>query len=168
MRVKGIAKGRTCTIAGCGAPVRCKDLCQLHYGHLKAQRRLKPCGCGCGELTSFTYKHGHHTRLFTPEEQARRGRMNNGDNLRDPPGATWYRKVHGRHEHRVVAEQMVGRALLSAEVVHHKNHDKRDNRPENLEVMSRAEHMEEHREDINAGRHNRQGLRSTAIPETNN
>lgn len=152
---KGIAKGKTCTIAGCGSPVRCKDLCELHYGHLKAQRRMKPCGCGCGELTAHTYKHGHHTRLFSSEEQTRRGRMNTGDKQRDPPGATWYRKMRGRHEHRVVAEQMTGRELTSAEIVHHKNHDRRDNRPENLEVMSRAEHINEHREDLNVGRNRR-------------
>lgn len=149
---KGVAKGRICTITGCGLPVRCKDLCQLHYGHLKAERRKKPCACGCGELTSHTYKHGHHTRLFSNEEQARRGRMNTGDKLRDPPGATSYRKTNQRHEHRVVAEQMLGRGLKPSEVVHHKNHDKRDNRPENLAVMTRAEHINEHREDLNAGR----------------
>lgn len=146
------AKGLTCTTAGCDQPVRCKGLCQLHYGHLKAQRRMKPCGCGCGELTSYTYKHGHHTRLFTSEEQTRRGRMNNGDSVRNPPGATWYRKVRGKHEHRIIGEQIAGRPLTSDDVVHHVNHDRRDNRPENLRVMTRAEHIEEHREDLVKGR----------------
>jgi hypothetical protein len=60
------------------------------------------------------------------------------------PGATWYRKVRGVHEHRVVAAEKLGRALTSKDVVHHKNHDKRDNRPENLEVMTHAEHMRLH------------------------
>lgn len=60
-----------------------------------------------------------------------------------------YRKIttpDGRKmlEHRWVMEQVLGRPLRSDEQVHHKNHDRLDNRPENLEVVTSAEHGKRH------------------------
>jgi endogenous inhibitor of DNA gyrase (YacG/DUF329 family) len=51
------------------------------------------------------------------------------------------------YEHRVVMERVLGRLLTSDEHVHHINHVKTDNRPENLEVVSKAEHLKHHRPD---------------------
>lgn len=48
-------------------------------------------------------------------------------------------------EHRLVASNKIGRPLEDGEVVHHKNEDPTDNRPENLEVLTIAEHMVRHR-----------------------
>lgn len=47
-------------------------------------------------------------------------------------------------EHRVVMENYLGRLLDNDEIVHHVNGKKKDNRPENLEVMSVSEHARYH------------------------
>ena len=47
-------------------------------------------------------------------------------------------------EHRVVVERARRITLCPWITVHHKNHDKGDNRPENLEVMTSAEHTRRH------------------------
>lgn len=44
----------------------------------------------------------------------------------------------------LVAEQMLGRPLEPLEVVHHRNHDKLDDRPENLQVLTHADHSRLH------------------------
>lgn len=53
---------------------------------------------------------------------------------------------------RAVVAAEIGRLLRSDEIVHHLNGDSTDDRPENLEVVTRAEHMEIHRAEIMAGR----------------
>lgn len=47
-------------------------------------------------------------------------------------------------EHRWIMEQHLGRPLESWEQVHHINHNRLDNRVENLEVVSSEEHSKRH------------------------
>lgn len=53
-------------------------------------------------------------------------------------------KCRYAYEHILVAEAALGRSLRSDEVVHHANHNKTDNRPENLMVTTAEEHMRDH------------------------
>ena len=48
------------------------------------------------------------------------------------------------HEHILVAEETLGRSLLPEECVHHLDHDKKNNSPDNLRVMTRSEHAKFH------------------------
>ena len=53
------------------------------------------------------------------------------------------RKNHYVLEHRLIAYERLGVRFENGEVIHHKNGNRLDNRPENLEVCTRAEHITE-------------------------
>jgi hypothetical protein len=57
--------------------------------------------------------------------------------IRLPDGTT-------KDEHRIVMERYLGRPLTSIEVIHHHNGNPRDNRLENLQILSREAHARYH------------------------
>lgn len=76
---------------------------------------------------------------MTPEvrEKLRNYRLGTGE------GKT-YTKYYGKHTHRLVAEQALGRELLPDEIVHHIDGNKRNNDLSNLAVMTQSEHAKIH------------------------
>lgn len=58
-----------------------------------------------------------------------------------------------RLEHRVVMEQHLGRSLRPGEIVHHRDQDKANNRPSNLEVMTQSEHARLHSPQMHKARY---------------
>lgn len=85
--------------------------------------------------------------------QASRHKISATHKARGRNNGRTYAKLNGTHEHRQVAEEKLGRALLPGEIVHHKDEDKRNNDPDNLEVLpSQAEHARLHALKKNAWR----------------
>ncbi len=76
---------------------------------------------------------------MTPEvrEKLRNSKLGTGE------GKT-YTKTYGRHTHRIVAEEKLGRPLKKGEIVHHIDGNKRNNDPSNLMVMTQSEHCRIH------------------------
>lgn len=95
------------------------------------------CSRRCG--LAATLPPDHNARV------ARDSAVIRGDKQRGRGAGKTYRKRNGRHEHRVVAEESIGRPLAPNEVVHHADGDKQNNAPRNLTVLpSQSEHAKIH------------------------
>lgn len=108
--------------------------------------------CGCGEQTRiapFTSArdgmvHGEHLR-FVHGHNTPKGIV--WQRLTGDKAGRWY--IYDRNRKhvawaRIVAQNTIGRPLLRSENAHHVNGDKSDDRPENLQVLTAAEHSRLH------------------------
>lgn len=103
-----------CTLDNCNKPYRAKGYCQMHY------RRYKLYGDPIVKVNTGTKEDiNGYVQVRTTAGNANKGKYT--------------------YEHRLVMEQMIGRKLIKGETVHHKNGVRNDNRPENLELWSKAQ-----------------------------
>lgn len=113
-----------CTVPDCGRKAIAKGLCQAHYARVTRYGGLNPerkVGDKSGALNP-NWKGGQVIKidgrvlLFRP----------------DHPNAS---KDGYVLRYRLVMEEKLGRYLTESEIVHHKNEDTSDDRPDNLELM---------------------------------
>jgi hypothetical protein len=110
------AKDQPCAMRGCGAHQIARGYCGKHYQRLVKHgdpRVRQIAEAGAGTLNKDGYR-----IVFRPghPNAARTGRIS---------------------EHRLVMSEMLGRPLAPNETVHHRNGNRTDNRPENLELWAR-------------------------------
>lgn len=101
----------------------------------KVARQAKFCSHSCAMQANTAVR----AAAVRPEVIAKRSDKRRGTGK---PGN--YIKRGGRHEHRVVAEESLGRKLQPGEIVHHDDEVRSNNHPDNLKVMTKAEHSRLH------------------------
>lgn len=124
---------------------------KLNYVHNTLRRTFKKYG-----IRTRTLKEASNTERCRRENIIRNTGKNHpkwkGGIYRDPdgyiriksrghPGADMQGYVRRSH---LVAEKTLGRYLYPEEITHHKNEIRDDDRPENIDVMTRGEHTSLH------------------------
>ena len=148
-----------CSVEGCQSKSYLRHLCRSHYFKGLYNRSLpppeKPRKHGrfatCRINTCY---HAHSARGLCDMHYSRWRRTGKTESSRSSNGAGnidahGYRRIsteRGRvKEHRQVMGKILGRPLRRNEDVHHINGDRADNRPRNLKVMTRSQHLKIHR-----------------------
>lgn len=142
--------GRYCSKA-------CKDLAPKP--RLRKTVPCDECGASLERLQNSKLKHAFcnqkcRARFFAREHEGAKSPIWRGGRSRHNAG--YIRVRVGRShpmasrdgyvlEHRLIMSERLGRPLSAAEVVHHINHDRKDNRPEDLALFANhSEHRKHH------------------------
>ena len=149
----------TCAAIGCDRPLQAKGYCSAHYRRFRSgedvnapmrKRREQYDDCSVDGCSKVSFARGfcsmHYWRWRTkgdvgPAESVHLGRyvMRHGYVVMHVPD---HPDAHAKGyvlEHRLVMEHMLGRRLERWENVHHVNGIRSDNRPENLELWTKAQ-----------------------------
>lgn len=150
--VRAQNKGRSCSIEGCERPAKIQGLCFLHDGR---KRRLgsphlpvrihKPTAGSCevdgcdGVRTAGGLCQMHYERRRRTGDVGPAGKLFAPDGTGSLSEQGYYRvMVKGRRYsvHRRVMSRVLGRELTPDENVHHKDGDRANNDPANLELWN--------------------------------
>lgn len=150
--------GRSCEVAGCERPLRGARFCVMHEARLRKHgdpgsaeriKRLPHQSCvvdGCENHAvslGMCALHYHRARAGKPPERERRLRGTGGIDKTGYKYLVWGPGRRRKFEHRIVWEAANG-PIPDGHVIHHINGNKLDNRLENLQLMTRSEHLKEH------------------------
>lgn len=113
------------------------EMVRLYRNGLSMDRIAAKFGCLSGSVWNRLRKRGVPMR--SPSQKSKRWSVTSHG----------YVKFGRNYLHRIIAEGWLGRSLRQGEVVHHRDGNKLNNHPDNLEVCgSNTAHMSEHHKSV--------------------